>query len=83
MLLPIYYLCYNITKLNNTIQEVDRMKTYKFSVKDDIFPQVYEGDIQANSPQEAENQIRDEYAYILDTEMDALIVTIAPLKETK
>lgn len=52
------------------------MNTYTFTVKDDLFPQTFEGEVQAGSPEEAKEIILDDYMYILDTEREALTVTI-------
>lgn len=52
------------------------MKKFTFSVKDSFFPQVFNGEWEATTIQEAEKEIRDEYAYELDTTPEELTVTI-------
>ena len=51
------------------------MKKFKFQVKDSFFPQVFNGEVEANSQEEAEQIIKEEYAYELDTTEDDIIVT--------
>lgn len=52
------------------------MFIFKFEVKDDFFPQVFAGEIEAENKNEAINQILEIYASELGTVVEALKVTI-------
>ncbi|MEN7437647.1 hypothetical protein AAGV27_21655 [Bacillus velezensis] len=50
------------------------MKLYKFKVKDSYFPQIFNGEVYANSRKDAEQIVKDDYASELDTTADEIIV---------
>jgi hypothetical protein len=56
--------------------EVTKMNTYKFTVKDNFFPQTFNGEIEAVSIEAAKLEVIDIYTYELDTDEDSLIITI-------
>lgn len=56
------------------------MKTFSFTVKDDFFPQTFNGTIQAETLQAAKEIILEDYAYELDTDPSELTVTIKEVK---
>lgn len=53
---------------------VYKMKLYKFKVKDSYFPQIFNGEVYANSRKDAEQIVKDDYASELDTTADEIIV---------
>jgi hypothetical protein len=56
------------------------MKTFSFTVKDDFFPQTFNGTIQAETKETAKQMVLEEYAYELDTDESSLTVTIKEVK---
>lgn len=52
------------------------MLKFKFEVRDDFFPQVFKGEIEAKNKADALNQITEIYASELGTVAEALKVTL-------
>lgn len=50
------------------------MTLFTFKVKDDFFPIIFEGEIEADTVQAAVEQLKDEYAHELDTTSDHIEV---------
>lgn len=55
------------------------MKTFKFTIKDNFFPQVFEGEQQASSKEELYSILVEDYTMLLDTEESELTITITEL----
>ena len=53
-----------------------KREIFKYQVKDDFFPQTFEGEIEAPSKEDAERQLKEEYAYELDTIESSISVII-------
>ncbi|WP_186673002.1 hypothetical protein [Sporosarcina sp. BP05] len=52
------------------------MPVFNFKVKDDFFPQVFEGEIEADTKEKALDEISDWYAMELGTVSEALDIKI-------
>lgn len=51
------------------------MSKFKFEVRDSLFPQVFKGEIEAVSKEDAERILKEDYAHELDTTEDEITVT--------
>lgn len=54
---------------------MNNLKTYSFKLKDSFFPQSFSGTIQAESIQQANDNIKEEYAANLGTTEEDITIT--------